>query len=177
MEREKAKQSLLTYENTVLTALMEVDNSLIEMSTLREELTANNTIVIAASNASYLSRQRYYQGVTSYLEVIENQRQEFEAKLSYSENYQELLSAYVSLYKSLGGGWISEEEIVQYAQQKAAAGGENVGVNTIDKDSLDYTGQIVDLHLTPEQKKARKESAKEQRKLEKEQRKQARKNK
>ncbi len=177
MEREKAKQSLLTYENTVLTALMEVDNSLIEMSTLREALTANNTIVIAASNASYLSRQRYYQGVTSYLEVIENQRQEFEAKLSYSENYQELLNAYVSLYKSLGGGWISEEEIVQYAQQKAAAGGENVGVNTIDKDSLDYSGQIVDLHLTPEQKQAKKEAAKEQRKLEKEQRKQARKNK
>lgn len=174
MEREKAKQSLLTYENTVLNALMEVDNSLIELSTLREELIANNTMVVAASNASYLSRQRYYQGITSYLEVIENQRVEFDAKLSYSENYQQLLNAYVSLYKSLGGGWISQREIDKYAQQKAD--NENIELSEIDKNNLDYDGQIVDLNLTPEQKKARKEVKKAQRKLEKEQRSQARKN-
>jgi hypothetical protein len=42
---------------------------------------------------------------------------------------------------------------------------------------LVYQGQIVDLHLTPEEKQARKEEAKEQRKLEREQRKQNKKNK
>jgi multidrug efflux system outer membrane protein len=175
MEREKAKQSLYTYENTVLTALMEVDNSLIELSTLKEELIANNLMLKAASNASYLSRQRYYQGVTSYLEVIENQRQEFDAKLSYSGNYQRLLNAYVGLYKALGGGWISEEEIVKYAEQKAQE--EEINRNSINQEQLDYQGQIVDLNLTTEQKQVRKEEKKIQRKLEKEQRKLARKNK
>jgi len=173
MEREKAKQALLTYENTVLNALMEVDNSLIKLSTLREELIANNTVVTAASSASYLSRQRYYQGVTSYLEVIENQRVEFDAKLSYAENYQQLLNAYVSLYKSLGGGWISQEEIDKYAQQIE----EENNNNPNEINTLGYDGQIVDLNLTPEQKQAKKEADKAQRKLEKEQRKQARKNK
>mgnify|MGYP000010555687 CR=1 FL=1 len=43
--------------------------------------------------------ERYNKGVTSYLEVIENQRQEFEARLSYSENYQRLLSP--QFYKAL----------------------------------------------------------------------------
>ncbi len=175
MEREKAKQALLTYENTVLNALLEVDNSLISLSTLREELIANNMMLVAASNASFLSRERYYQGVTSYLEVIENQRVEFDARLAYSENYQRLLNAYVNLYKSLGGGWISQEEIDKYAQQVAEE--ENVDINEIEKDTLSYKGQIVDLHLTPEQEQARKEEKKAQRKLEKEQRKQARKNK
>ena len=175
MERERAKQSLYTYENTVLTALMEVDNSLVELSTLKEELIANDMMLKAASNASYLSRQRYYQGVTSYLEVIENQRQEFDAKLSYSENYQRLLNAYVGLYKALGGGWISEEEIVKYAEQKAQE--EETNVNSINQEQLDYQGEIVDLNLTAEQKKVRKEEKKAQRKLEKEQRRQARKNK
>jgi multidrug efflux system outer membrane protein len=175
MERERAKQSLYTYENTVLTALMEVDNSLVELSTLKEELIANDMMLKAASNASYLSRQRYYQGVTSYLEVIENQRQEFDAKLSYSENYQRLLNAYVGLYKALGGGWISEEEIVKYAEQKAQE--EEINVNSINQEQLDYQGEIVDLNLTAEQKKVRKEEKKAQRKLEKEQRRQARKNK
>jgi multidrug efflux system outer membrane protein len=88
IEREKAIQALLTYENTVLNALLEVDNSLISLSTLRQELTANNMMLVAARNASFLSRERYYQGVTSYLEVIENQRVEFDARLAYSENYQ-----------------------------------------------------------------------------------------
>ena len=175
MEREKAIQSLLSYENTVLTAMMEVDNSLVELSTLKEELIANDVMLKASSNASYLSRQRYYQGVTSYLEVIENQRQEFDARLSYSENYQRLLTAYVSLYKSLGGGWISEEEIAKYAEQRAEE--EKINVSSIDKETLEYKGQIVDLHLTPEQKKARKEEQKAQRKLEREQKKQERKGK
>ena len=54
IERENAYQSLLFYENTVLNALLEVDNSLIELSTLKEELNANKLMLDAATNASYL---------------------------------------------------------------------------------------------------------------------------
>ncbi|MDH3323550.1 MAG: hypothetical protein OEM04_11205, partial [Flavobacteriaceae bacterium] len=153
---------------------LEVDNALVELSTLREELDANNIVMTAASNASYLSRQRYYQGVTSYLEVIENQRVEFDAKLSLAENYQKLLNAYVNLYKSLGGGWISQEEMDIYARQ--VADDQNMGVSEIEQDTLGYNGQIVDLNLTKEQEKARKEAAKALRKQEKEARKAQRRN-
>ena len=158
IERELTKQYLYDYENTVLTALLEVDNSLVELSTYREELIANEMKMKAAQNASSLSRQRYYQGVTSYLEVIENQRQEFDANLEYSENYQLLLNSYIGLYKSLGGGWVSEEELERYAAQVAEQ--ENVDVNTIDRDSLYYAGQVVDYYLTPEQEQQRKEERK-----------------
>ena len=174
IERENAYQSLLFYENTVLNALLEVDNSLIELSTLKEELNANKLMLDAATNASYLSRERYYQGVTSYLEVIENQRVEFDARLAYAENYQRLLTSYVFLYKSLGGGWISSQEIDKYAQQLADEQG--LDVSTIDKNNLFYNGQIVDLYLTKEEKQAKKEKKKAQRRSEKEQRKNARKN-
>jgi phage-related minor tail protein len=75
----------------------------------------------------------------------------------------------------LGGGWISEEEIVKYAEQKAQE--EEINRNSINQEQLDYQGQIVDLNLTAEQKQVRKEEKKNQRKLEKEQRKLARKNK
>jgi len=172
IERELARQSLLSYENTVLNALLEVDNSLIAISTLKEELAANELKYRAASNASSLSRHRYYQGVTSYLEVIENQRQEFEAELSYSENYQRLLNGYISLYKALGGGWVTEAELQKYAEQLAQE--QNVPVNQIDQDSLYYAGQIVDYYLTPEQEQQRKEQRKALREAEREQRKAAR---
>ena len=119
IERERAKQYLLSYEKNVLSAFRDVNNSLVEISSFKEELLAYKLMVAAASNASKLSYERYYQGVTSYLEVIENQRQEFEAELQYSRNYQELLISYVNLYQSLGGGWITPEEIDKYAVQVA----------------------------------------------------------
>jgi len=175
IERERANESLLIYENTVLNALMEVDNSLVELSTLDEELSANEYMLKAARNASFLSRERYYQGVTSYLEVIENQRVEFDARLAYSQNYQRLLTAYVGLYKSLGGGWISQDEIDEYAQQ--VADDQEIDVNTIDKDALYYNGQAVDYILTAEEKQAKKAEQKAQRKAERERRKQERQNK
>lgn len=166
IERELAKQSLYSYENTVLNAFLEVENSLIELKTLKEELIANEAMLTASESASNLSMQRYYMGATSYLEVIENQRQEFEAKLSYSANYQQLLTSYIFLYKSLGGGWISYDEIDKYAQQLADEQG--VDVSTIQKDSLQYKGQIVDLVLSKEEEQARKDAKKALRKKEKE---------
>jgi len=175
IERELTKQYLYDYENTVLTALLEVDNSLIELSTYQEELVANEMKMRAAKNASSLSRQRYYQGVTSYLEVIENQRQEFDARLAFSENYQDLLSSYIGLYKSLGGGWVSEAELEKYASQVAEE--QNVDVNTIDRDSLYYNGQVVDYYLTPEQEQQRKEERKRLQEEEREARRQARRSK
>ncbi len=172
IEREIARQSLFSYENTVLTALLEVDNSLISLQTLRDELDANDYKLGAAENASSLSRARYYQGVTSYLEVIENQRQEFEARLSYAENYQRLLSAYIGLYKSLGGGWVTEAELEKYALQVADE--LNVDESEIDRDSLYYKGQLVDYYLTPEQEQQRKQQRKELNQREREMRKAAR---
>jgi multidrug efflux system outer membrane protein len=171
IEREKAKQYLLSYEKNILLAFGDVNNALTEISTYKDELEAYRVMLEAAKNASKLSYERYYQGVTSYLEVILNQQTEFDAELSYSANYQNLLIAYVNLYQSLGGGWISPEEIDKYAIQVANEQG--VDVNTINKDELIYQGQIVDFYLTPEQEKERKEIAKAQRKLEKQQRKQA----
>ena len=78
------------------------------------------------------------------------------------------------LYKSLGGGWISPEELDKYTQQLADEQG--VDVSTINKEELFYDGQVVDLHLTPEEKQERKAAKKAQRKAERERKKQDRKN-
>lgn len=169
IQRQIAIQALYSYENTVLNAFLEVENTLIELETLKEELVANESKLIASESASDLSMQRYYMGATSYLEVIENQRQEFDARLSYSANYQQLLTSYIKLYKSLGGGWISQAEIDKYAQQLADDQG--VDVETISKDSLQYKGQLVNLVLSKEEEQARKDAKKTQRKKEKEEKK------
>lgn len=111
IERERAEQALLSYENNVLNAFREVEDALFEVDAVARELFALQRQVSAAENAASLSRSRYDGGVTSYLEVLETERSLFNAELSLSDAFQRQLNAYVKLYKALGGGWITEEEM------------------------------------------------------------------
>ena len=110
VEKARAEQLLLIYEQTALTAFKEVENALVEIETRTQELEAYEIQALAAMNAERLSQMRYDKGATSYLELLEAQRTAFSAQLQLSENTQALLNAYVNLYKALGGGWISKEE-------------------------------------------------------------------
>jgi multidrug efflux system outer membrane protein len=169
IEREKARQELYQYEFTVINAFREVQDALIAMQTFTDELKAREEGVLAAQSARELSEMRYDKGVTSYLEVLETQRQEFEAKLGYSQNYNRVLVSYINLYKVLGGGWITETERERYNLQKAEM--EGINPNMIESSDLIYNGQVPDLNLTAEERRARKEQKKLQRQHEKAQRK------
>lgn len=119
-QRYLAEASRLNYEFTVIQAFKDVEDALITIETLKQELIAQETRMIAAKNAEMLSGERYDKGVTSYLEVLESQRQSFDAQLSYSTVRSDLLTSYIDLYKALGGGWVSAEEM-QAAEAAAAA--------------------------------------------------------
>ena len=110
LERAKAKETLIQYDNTVLQSFREVEDALISIKTLKEEIIAKEQQATAAMNAEHLSKLRYDKGAASYLEVLDNQRSSFEAQLGLSQTKRELLNTYISLYKALGGGWLSEEE-------------------------------------------------------------------
>ncbi len=101
----------------------EVEDALISIETLHRELIAQGQRSVAAINAEYLSGERYDKGQTSYLEVLESQRQSFDAQLSYSQTKGYLMNSYVALYKALGGGWLSPEEEAAFikARQEAEA--------------------------------------------------------
>ena len=110
LARKRTEQARYEYERTVINAFKEVEDALVEISTTKVELQARTDHVAAAQNAQKLSTERYDKGVTSYLEVIESQRQAFEAQLLLSEATQKLFNGYVNLYKALGGGWVSQQE-------------------------------------------------------------------
>ncbi len=110
LERKRTEEAMYAYEKTVITAFQEVEDALIEISTYKDQLIARQNHVAAARNAQFLSAERYDKGVTSYLELIESQRQAFEAQLSLSETTRSLFGGYINLYKALGGGWLSAAE-------------------------------------------------------------------
>lgn len=118
IQREVALQSAYSYENTVIQAFKEVEDALISIQTYEAELAARKDQMDAALNARNLSQERYNGGVTSYLEVLENDRSAFDAELQYTQVRQLLLSSYIRLYKALGGGWITPAEEQQAAQEE-----------------------------------------------------------
>jgi multidrug efflux system outer membrane protein len=102
---EKSNQSLLLFEKSLIVALGEVEDALIAIQTFQEEYKAYSRQVVAAEQALELSKARYNEGMTSYLEVIDSERALFEAEQQASQALQLQLNSVVQLYKSLGGGW------------------------------------------------------------------------
>lgn len=107
-ERARAEQAVFSYEQAVLRAFREVEDSLVAARTYREEYAARQRQVAAARNAAVLSRARYNGGVTSYLEVLDTERSLFNAELSESQTLRLYFNAVIELYKALGGGWNPE---------------------------------------------------------------------
>ena len=110
IERQRTVQATQEYQATILQAFREVEDALLEVETYKEEVAARIKQRESATSAKSLSQERYDGGVTSYLEVLENDRSLFQAELNASEVQQQYLRSYINLYKALGGGWISEEE-------------------------------------------------------------------
>ena len=108
IERARTEQALLSYEQTVQRAFLEVEDALVAVRTYRDEHAARRRQVEAARSAAVLSRARYDGGVTSYLEVLDIERSLFSAELAESETQRQSIIAIIDLYKALGGGWNPE---------------------------------------------------------------------
>jgi len=113
IEKARTEQSLYSYQNVVLNAFREVSDALVEIQTYRVQLVALKSQVKAAENANRLSKLRYDQGFSSYLEVLDSERAQFSAQLDRSQATQEYYNSYVRLYKALGGGWITPQEMAE----------------------------------------------------------------
>lgn len=104
------------YQGTVLTALKDVEDSLIGLRTAQQRRDALQRAVEAAGNASLIARLRYRGGVIDFQVVLDTQRTQLTTQDSLASARTDVATAQVRLYKALGGGWISDEAAVQTAR-------------------------------------------------------------
>lgn len=104
-ERAKAKQFAYQYERTILVAFAEVETSLAEIRTYTNEFNARQTQENATSRSLLLSKALYDNGYTSFLQVLDAEREYYNSQFEKSVALQNQLIATVRLYKALGGGW------------------------------------------------------------------------
>lgn len=104
----QAKQALAQYEQSILVAFREVEDSLAAVRTARVQSEAQLQQVTALQSALKLAELRYKGGLANYLDVLVARRNLFEAELSLTGTRRLHLVSVVQLYKALGGGWSPE---------------------------------------------------------------------
>ena len=103
----RAEGALISYEKTVLLALEETENALAGFGGQRQRLAYLREAERAAAEAVALARQRYRDGVSDFLGVLDAERTllSLQEQLVTSETFT--ATSLVRLYKSLGGSPIA----------------------------------------------------------------------
>jgi outer membrane protein, multidrug efflux system len=98
-------QAAAGWRQAVLQALREVSDAAVSVKKYTAVRTQNEIEVKSTSNAARLAMLRYEGGVSSYLEVLDAQRRQFDSANNLVASRRNELVSVVQLYKSLGGGW------------------------------------------------------------------------
>jgi len=103
---EAQKQALvIQYHQTIRTAFKEVLDSLTNLQGSAKQLASQDRQVDALEKILDLSQKRFDAGYSSYLEVLDAQRNLFSAQLNRVDLKLNHAKALVNLYKALGGKW------------------------------------------------------------------------
>ncbi|MCF5088566.1 hypothetical protein GIW59_29870, partial [Pseudomonas gessardii] len=102
-------QAAYSYRATALKAFGEVENSLSGVKRLEEQITRVHARRVTLARSLEIARDRYQGGYSSYLEVLDAQRNLFNTELSAIQIRENQLKNVISLYQALGGGWVPEK--------------------------------------------------------------------
>jgi multidrug efflux system outer membrane protein len=105
LARARFDEALATYQSNVQGAFRDVSDALIAYQRNQEFYAKQLDLTQANRDAAELASVRYQGGVTSYLEVLYNEQQLFDAELLLAQARRNELLSVVQLYQALGGGW------------------------------------------------------------------------
>ncbi|MDO9368018.1 MAG: efflux transporter outer membrane subunit [Sphingopyxis sp.] len=98
--------AVATYERTVQGAFREVADALAGRRYLAEQVEAQERGTLATRQIADLARKRYREGVSTYLEVLDAERNLFAAEQTLIELRRGQVDNLVTLYVALGGGLV-----------------------------------------------------------------------
>ena len=107
----KERQTMLQYEQTILQAFQEVEDSLIAYKKARLSRAQYEKLVMFNNRAVDLSQVQYEEGLIDYINVLDAQRRLFESEIDLAQTQAFQLVSLVQLYKALGGGWTQEVQM------------------------------------------------------------------
>ena len=106
--------AIASYEKTIQVAFREVADALSARATLSDEITAQEAVRASQAARLELAQARYKNGIASYLDVLDAERELFGAEQQLLQTKLLKITNAVDLYRSLGGGL---NEVSQQAQK------------------------------------------------------------
>ena len=101
----RQEQALASYQNTLLKAQEEVENSLVAYVREQRRQASLAKAGRSAARALELAREQYKAGLVDFINVLEVQRSLLEIEDQLDQSRGRVTANLIRLYKSLGGGW------------------------------------------------------------------------
>jgi multidrug efflux system outer membrane protein len=101
----RAEGELAAYERTVLLALEETEDALVEFDRTLARREQLRSAAKAAEAAARLANDRYAGGVAEFLIVLDAQRTLLAIQGQLAQSETRAATSLVAIYKALGGGW------------------------------------------------------------------------
>ncbi len=114
------EQALIDYESAILSALGEVENSLVSYGDDQVRRRSLEEGSAAAERALNLVQETYGAGLVDFQPVLESQRAVLSFQDQLAQNSAAVTSDLIRLYKALGGGWIPVPPSAVPGQQNAS---------------------------------------------------------
>lgn len=113
------KETVVRYERAVLGALVEVETALVARSKNGEREATDARRVRIQQELARLVRLRYEGGQSTFIDVLDAELKVLDMQEQQLQSRRDTLLSLVSVYKSMGGGWMVERD-----KRRAAASGE-----------------------------------------------------
>ena len=101
----RQKQALAAYLGAIQNAFREASDAIITFDKAGEVVGKQEALVAALARVASLAATRYEGGASSYLEVLDAERNLFDGQLALTEARRSRILAAVKTYRALGGGW------------------------------------------------------------------------
>lgn len=101
----KQIQAVYNYERTLVNAFIEVANQLSKIKNTEQSYDLKSKQVQALNESIKISNYLFSSARANYMEVLLTQKDALESKFELIETKKQQLSAFVNIYKALGGGW------------------------------------------------------------------------
>jgi len=105
LQTSRQRQALISYQSTILNALEEVQNALVNYSQEQERRDRLNQAAQQSQLAVELATEQYTAGLVDFLSVLDAQRQLYADEDLAVQSQTTVTTDVIALYRALGGGW------------------------------------------------------------------------
>jgi NodT family efflux transporter outer membrane factor (OMF) lipoprotein len=110
--KASADQAYLSYQQTILSALQNVEDDLARYGADQRRIVALRTSTNAAANSLTIAKQQYEVGLVTYINILQAQATLLNDQTQLEQANAQLVEDMASIYTALGGGWSADEGAV-----------------------------------------------------------------